>query len=49
MSFEEVAVKFRGCAEYVGWPRAKTEGIIASVKTLETAPDMGQLAALLKI
>jgi 2-methylcitrate dehydratase PrpD len=48
MSFEEVAVKFRGCAEYVGWPRAKTEGVIASVKTLETAPDIGQLAAFLK-
>jgi 2-methylcitrate dehydratase PrpD len=48
MSFEEVAVKFRGCAEYVGWPRAKTEGVIASVKALETAPDMGQLAALLR-
>jgi 2-methylcitrate dehydratase PrpD len=49
MSFEEVAVKFRGCAEYAGWPRAKTEGVIASVQTLETAPDIGQLAALLKI
>jgi 2-methylcitrate dehydratase PrpD len=46
MSFDEVAVKFRGCAEYVGWPAAKTEGVIEFVKTLETAPDVGKLSAL---
>jgi 2-methylcitrate dehydratase PrpD len=48
MSFDEAAVKFRGCAEYVGWPAAKTEGVITFVKALETAPDISQLAALLK-
>ena len=47
MSFDEVAEKFRGCAEYVGWPVAKTEGVIAAVKTLETAPDVGRLSAML--
>jgi 2-methylcitrate dehydratase PrpD len=47
MSFDEVAVKFRGCAEYVGWPAAKTEGVIEFVKTLETAPDVSKLSALL--
>jgi 2-methylcitrate dehydratase PrpD len=46
MSFEEVAVKFRGCAEYVGWPAAKTEGVIEFVKTLETAADVSKLSAL---
>ena len=48
MSFDEVAVKFRGCAEYVGWPAQKTEGVIAFVKTLETAPDVSKLSALLR-
>jgi 2-methylcitrate dehydratase PrpD len=46
MSFDEVAVKFRGCAEYVGWPAAKTEGVIEFVKTLETAGDVSKLSAL---
>ena len=47
MSFDEVAEKFRGCAEYVGWPAAKTEGVIALVKNLETAPDVGRLSTML--
>jgi 2-methylcitrate dehydratase PrpD len=47
MSFEETAVKFHGCAEYAGWPRAKTEALIALVASLETAPDIGKLAPLL--
>jgi hypothetical protein len=47
MSFEEVADKFRGCAEFAKWPKDKTEAVIAFVKTLETAPDMTKLTALL--
>ena len=47
MSFDEAAAKFRGCAEYAEWPQAKTEKIIAFVKTLETAPDMSALSPLL--
>jgi 2-methylcitrate dehydratase PrpD len=47
MSFDEVAEKFRGCAEYVGWPAAKTDGVIAFVKTLEAAPDVSKLSMLL--
>ncbi len=47
MSFDEAAVKFRGCAEYVGWPAEKTEGVIAFVKKLEAAPDVSKLSALL--
>jgi 2-methylcitrate dehydratase PrpD len=48
MSFEETATKFRGCAEYVDWPRAKTEKIIAFAKTLDTVPDVSALFPLLK-
>lgn len=47
MTFEEAAVKFRGCAEYAQWPRIKTEKIIDFVKTLESAPDMSALSPLL--
>ena len=48
MSFEETATKFRGCAEYVDWPKTKTEKIIAFVKTLDTVPDVSALFPLLK-
>jgi 2-methylcitrate dehydratase PrpD len=47
MSFEEAALKFRGCAEYAEWPKEKTEGIVAFVKTLEKAPDLKMLAPML--
>ena len=47
MSFDEVADKFRGCAEFAQWPKEKTEAAIEFVKTLESAPDMSKLSALL--
>ena len=47
MTYDEVADKFRGCAEFARWPSAKTEAVIASVRTLEGAPDMKKLAAAL--
>jgi len=47
MTFDEVAAKFRGCAEYVDWPEAKTERIIAVVRTMETLADMAVLTPLL--
>jgi len=47
MSFEEAAAKFRGCAEFAEWPKAKTEKIIALVTALETAPDVSALTPLL--
>jgi hypothetical protein len=47
MSFDEVADKFRGCAEFAKWPKEKAEAVISFVKTLENAPDMSQLSALL--
>jgi 2-methylcitrate dehydratase PrpD len=47
MSYEEVADKFRGCAEFAKWPKAKAEAVIAQVKTLESAKDMTQLTSAL--
>src|ERR1700730_17508415 len=47
MSFDEAATKFRGCAEFAEWPKAKTEGIVTIIKRLEAAPDMSALSPLL--
>jgi len=47
MSFEETAEKFRGCAEFAEWPKAKTEEIITFTKALEAAPDVSALSPLL--
>ena len=47
MSFEETATKFRGCAEFAEWPKAKTEEIISFTKALEAAPDITALSPLL--
>src|SRR5438309_11217863 len=47
MSFDEAAIKFRGCAEYANWPKLKTEKIIAFVRTLDSAPDVSALTPLL--
>jgi 2-methylcitrate dehydratase PrpD len=46
MSYDEVAVKFRSCASYVGWPDEKTDQIIEGVKQLEDLPDVSALTAL---
>src|SRR3974377_193174 len=35
MTFDEAAAKFRGCAEYAGWPKAKAEKIVSFVRELE--------------
>src|SRR6266481_2224843 len=47
MSYDEVADKFKGCADFVKWPAAKTQSIIQSVKSLETVADVSKLAAAL--
>jgi len=47
MTFEEAAVKFRGCADYANCSRDKAEKIIAFVKSLETASDVNALWPLL--
>jgi 2-methylcitrate dehydratase PrpD len=47
MSYEEVADKFRGNAEFAKWPKQKAESVIEQVKSLENAPDMSRLTAAL--
>ena len=49
MSYDEVADKFRGCAEFAKWPKQKTTAIIEAVKSLEKAPDMSKLTAALTV
>src|ERR1700737_1494927 len=43
MTFEEAAVKFRGCAEFAAWPKSKTDALIAFVAALEMAPAISGL------
>jgi 2-methylcitrate dehydratase PrpD len=47
MSYDEVAAKFRGCAEFAGWAKDKSDAIIESVDSLERAADVSKLSALL--
>jgi 2-methylcitrate dehydratase PrpD len=47
MSYDEVADKFRGCAEFAKWPAQKAEAMIAAVKTLENMGDVSRLAGFL--
>src|ERR1700674_3074422 len=47
MTFEEVADKFRGNAEFAKWPSQKAESVIQLVKSLENVPDMSRLTAAL--
>jgi len=49
MSYDEVADKFRGCAEFAKWPSAKTESVIASVKSIESLTDVSMLVPALTI
>jgi 2-methylcitrate dehydratase PrpD len=47
MTFEEVADKFRGNAQFAKWPSEKAESVIQLVKSLETVPNMSPLTAAL--
>jgi 2-methylcitrate dehydratase PrpD len=46
MSYDEVAEKFRGCAEQARWPDAAVEKIIACVRALDTVKDIRELSRL---
>ncbi len=48
MSYDEVADKFRGCAEFAGWPKDKSDAIIDLVATLDTAAGVKGLTAALR-
>ena len=47
MTYDEVAQKFRGCAEFAGWPSEKTAAIIETVRSLERLDDVRSLTKLL--
>jgi 2-methylcitrate dehydratase PrpD len=47
MSYDEVAEKFLGCADFAGHPRAAAEAVIERVDTLETVDDITEVTALL--
>ncbi len=49
MTFDEVADKFRGNAEFAKWPSQKAEAVIQLVKSLESVPDMSRLTAALAV
>jgi 2-methylcitrate dehydratase PrpD len=46
MSYEEVAEKFYGCADFAEWPTAKTKQIVELIRNLESEPDTRRLIAL---
>ncbi len=48
MTFDEVADKLRGGADFAGWDKAKTEGIVAIVRELENLGKFSELAVLLR-
>ncbi len=47
MSYDEVAEKFRGCAAQADWPRVQTDGVIDTVRRLESLADINGLMRLL--
>jgi 2-methylcitrate dehydratase PrpD len=47
MTFDEVAEKFQGCADFANWPKAKAETVVQFVATLENQPDCRKLTAAL--
>jgi hypothetical protein len=46
MSYDEVAEKFLGCADYAEWPTERAHKIVEAVRTLEALPDIRTLVAL---
>jgi 2-methylcitrate dehydratase PrpD len=46
MSYEEVADKFRGCAEQARRPAQQSEAIIAAVRRLESLGDISEVMRL---
>lgn len=46
MTYDEAADKFRGCAEFAKWDKAKTESIVETVRRLEQLRDIRELTRL---
>ena len=47
MSYDEVAEKFAGCAEFAGWDRDRTSQVVETVRDLESLESVRELTALL--
>ena len=47
MTYDEVADKFRGNADFARWPKQKAALVIKMVKSLESLSDMNQFATAL--
>lgn len=47
MSYDEVADKFRGCAEFADWPDNRTEAVIDMIRALEDVASVRELTTLL--
>src|SRR3546814_416416 len=47
MTYDEVADKFRGCAEFARWSTAKTERLVETVRGLDNLQDTRDLTELL--
>ena len=47
MSYDEVADKFRDCAEFSRWPRDRAEQVIEMVAKLESIPNVSAITAAL--
>ncbi len=48
MSYDEVADKFRGCCDFAGWPKDRTETVVGMVRDLESLPSLEPLMAQLR-
>lgn len=48
MSYDEVAGKFRECAEFAGWDTGRAEAVVDMVARLENLPDIAGLMAALR-
>jgi len=46
MSYEEVAEKFRACADYVDWDPRRAAQVIEGVRNLESLPKISELVDL---
>jgi 2-methylcitrate dehydratase PrpD len=47
MTDDEVAEKFRSCAEFARWPKRQSEAVVELISSLERASDVGKLASSL--
>ena len=48
MSYEEVADKFRECADFARFPRERADTVVAMVRDLETLSSIERLTAMLR-